>query len=196
MSKTEPAATHQEHFGERQRASLARLRAAVEEAEQQADQPNRTRDQSVLASRCVDALRAAQAAAEHSELPWTGSDDDRSVSRAAVLVTAHAGFQRILQRHLQDAGVAVIGCTASGPVALGWAVRAQPEVVVVHEPVMTFTGEQLTRELRRFCEHTVIAVVAQSANSVGLLLDAGATVVSASPSRIEELVADIASTRR
>ena len=65
----------------------------------------------------------------------------------------------------------------NGADAVGLSVAEQPDLLLVEDALAMVPGEQVVRDVRRFCPHTVVAAQASHSGRIGPLLEAGATTV-------------------
>jgi DNA-binding NarL/FixJ family response regulator len=94
---------------------------------------------------------------------------------------------------LQRLGVDIVGHTDNGAEAVGMAVAEQPDLVLVEDTLAMVPGEQVVRELRKYCPDAVLAAQVAYSDRVGALLEAGAAMVftrQIPPAEIVERVRD------
>lgn len=124
------------------------------------------------ASRPVALRRMHEAVVAQADRPVAGPWGD--LSRTALLVVSDASFGRAVRRLLEEQGVSVIGVTAIGPEAVGWAVAQQPDLLVIEASLIELDGEDTVRHVRRFCPHATIAARVEHSSAISDMLDAGA----------------------
>jgi CheY-like chemotaxis protein len=95
----------------------------------------------------------------------------------ALIAHRHEWFVRKVTELLGSRGVDVVGSTMVGPEAVGWAVADQPDIAIVDETLAMLHGEHVVREIRQFCPQTIIAAQVGYSDSVGRMLEAGASCV-------------------
>jgi CheY-like chemotaxis protein len=78
---------------------------------------------------------------------------------------------------LAQEGVRVAALVENGADAVGAALAEQPELVLVEEKLAMVPGEQVVRDIRRYCPDTAVAAQVGYSDSVGALLEAGARAV-------------------
>lgn len=135
-----------------------------------------SREQRMDVQRQHAALAARQAAlVARLDALWQASDHPMQCVRPTALIAhRHPWFAQRLARLLAERGMTVLGTTASGPEAVGWAVADVPDVVVVGDTLETLPGETVVRELRRYCPTTLVVAQVATADQVGTMLHAGA----------------------
>ena len=89
----------------------------------------------------------------------------------------HDWFVRTVSALLAERGVDVVGATVLGAEAVGWAVAEQPDLVVVDDTLAMLSGQQVVREVRRYCPSAVIAGHVAGSSRVEPMLEAGASRV-------------------
>jgi hypothetical protein len=116
--------------------------------------------------------------------------------RTAFIAHRQEWFTGKMTALLQAHDVEVLGHTGIGPDAIGWAVAEQPDLVLVEDTLAMVSGEDVVREIRRYCDRTVIGALVPYSDRVGPLLDAGASTVhvrAVPPAQVvEDLVASLA----
>lgn len=78
---------------------------------------------------------------------------------------------------LEARRVCVAGRLDNGADAVGAIVAEQPDAVLVEDTLEMVAGEQVIRDLRTFCAHTIVVAQVAHGQRVGALLDAGAATV-------------------
>jgi hypothetical protein len=154
-----------------------RARHAVERAGERAVQSREVR---MDAARRIDVVRREhRALIERAEEAIRNSGQLLAPRRAGTAIVAHRQewFTRKIGAVLAERGILVLGHTDVGADAVGWAIAEQPDLVVVEDSLAMVTGEQAVREIRQYCERTVIGAQVPYSDRVAPMLDAGADVV-------------------
>src|SRR5689334_9612201 len=92
----------------------------------------------------------------------------------ALVVHRNEWFKDKLIDCLMDAGVDVVGRLENGADAVGVAVAEQPDLLVVEDKLPMISGEEVVRQVRRFCPSTMSVVQVSYDDAVASALEAGA----------------------
>lgn len=160
--------------------------------------PPGPREQRLDAERHRGAMQARHAAlVARLDAVWRAVDGPMTFYRPSALVAhRHPWFAGRMAALLAAQGMRVVGVTASGTEAVGWAVAELPDVVVVGDTLEAVPGEQVVRELRRYCPAALVVAQVGAADQVAPMLDAGAGSVhlrTVPPADIAEAVVRVIS---
>lgn len=100
-----------------------------------------------------------------------------AAQRRVILAHRNEWFLGKVAGLLQDGGWDVVARLDNGADTIGVAVAEQPELVLVEDALAMVPGEQVVREIRRFCPQTVVAAQVAYGDRVAALLEAGAATV-------------------
>ena len=160
--------------------AITRFNDARRMAEHAADAAARSREMRMDAARSLEVLRREHEAVvrrAHDQLRITGDLLRRSPVRRVVLAHRHQWFLDKIAACLQGRGVQVVARLDNGADVVGLAVAEQPDLLLVEDTLAMVPGEQVVREVRRYCPETVVAAQVAYGDRVGLLLEAGAATV-------------------
>lgn len=160
--------------------AIARFNEARHMAEQAAAAAARSREMRMDSARSMEVLRRehdALISRAHEQLRVTGNRLRGTSEPRVVLAHRNAWFLDKVARDLQDHGLRVVACLDNGADTVGLAVAEQPDLLLVEDTLAMVPGEQVVREVRRFCPRTVVAAQVAHGDRVGLLLEAGAATV-------------------
>lgn len=149
-------------------------------AERAAVASTQSREARMDASRRLDVLRRQhQAIVDRADVAIRQSGQLLSTDRGVTAIVAHRQewFTRKVELALDRHGVTVLGHTSIGAEAVGWAVAEQPDLLVVEDSLAMLPGEQVVREVRQYCDRTLIAVQVAQPDRVAPMLAAGADAV-------------------
>ena len=158
-----------DRFLEARRASAAVLSAAALSREERLDVARR---QDVLRRE-----RDALVAQVHRQLESCGAPLQRRAPRRVMIAHRNEWFAGKLAQALVARGLRISGCLDNGADAVGAIVAEQPDAVLVEDALQMVPGEQVVRDLRAFCAHTVVLAQVAYGDRVGALLEAGAATV-------------------
>lgn len=172
----------------------AELLAGVEMLRQAADQVRAAptahliREQRMDLKRRVEALtRAAEVAAEHLRQPPGGT----TCGPRVLIAHRQAWFGEALAGCLERRGIKVVAVT-DGADAVGLAVAAQPDVVVIEAVLSRMSGIEVLRDLLTFAPDVRTVVRVAHSNGAPAMLEAGAAAVWVQAVKPEQVAADIA----
>lgn len=154
-----------------------RARAAAESAERA---QARTREARMDAERRLEVLRRQHEAIvvqTDRQLRMSAGLLRTSVEPRIVIAHRNEWFTGKLEGLLTEQGVRVAARLDNGADAIGAALCEQPELVLVEDKLAMVPGEDVVREIRRYCPTTVIAAHVDYSDRVGSLLEAGASAV-------------------
>lgn len=160
--------------------AISRFNAARRSAELAAAAVVRSREMRMDAARSLEVMRREHDAVvrrAHEQLRVSGRLVRRGVERRVVLAHRSRWFVDRLARDLQDGGLSVVGRLDNGADAVGLAVAEQPDLLLVEDVLAMVPGEQVVREVRRYCPATLVVAQAAHEARTGPLLEAGATTV-------------------
>lgn len=149
-------------------------------AEQVAAAAARSRELRMDAARSLEVLRREHDAVvrrAHEQLRLTGDLLRGTAERRVVLAHRSEWFLDKVACALQNRGLLVVARIDNGADAVGLAVAEQPDLLLVEDTLAMVPGEQVVRDVRRFCADTVVAAQVQYGERVPALLDAGAATV-------------------
>ncbi len=142
---------------------------------------SRSREDALDEARRLEALKcehAALIARTDRRLRDSGGALRSSPPRTAIIAHMQQWFAARAEELLADRGVVTLGHTQIGAEAVGWAIAEQPDLVIVGDALMMLSGEQVVRELRRYCgRRTVIGAQVPHSNRFPPMFDAGANAV-------------------
>lgn len=160
--------------------AIARFNEACRTAEVAAAAISRSREMRMDAARSLEVLRRehdAMVGRAHEQLRVTGDLLHGTASRRVLLAHRNAWFLGKVARALQVRGLLVVAQVDNGADAVGLAVAEQPDLLLVEDTLAMVPGEQVVREVRRYCPETLVVAQVAHGDRVGLLLDAGAATV-------------------
>lgn len=166
-------------LADQQLRAIVRFNAARRMAEDAAAAVARSREMRMDAARSLEVLRREHDAVvrrAHEQLRVTGNQL-RGVQRRVVLAHRNEWFLGKVALSLQDHGFLVVARLDNGADAVGLAVAEQPDLVLVEDTLAMVPGEQVVRELRRFCPETWVVAQVAYGDRVPVLLQAGAATV-------------------
>ena len=160
--------------------AIQRFNDARHMAEQAAAAVVRSREMRMDAARSLEVLKREHEALVRradEQLRVTGELLRTTVDQRVVLAHRNAWFVDKVAHDLEDSGLVVVARLDNGADVVGLAVAEQPDLLLVEDTLAMVPGEQVVREVRRFCPQTVVAAQAAHGDRVGALLDAGAATV-------------------
>ena len=166
-------------LADQQLRAIARFNTARRMAEDAAAAVARSREMRMDAARSLEVLRREHDAVvrrAHEQLRVTGNHL-RGVQRRVVLAHRNEWFLGKVALSLQDHGFLVVARLDNGADAVGLAVAEQPDLVLVEDTLAMVPGEQVVREVRRFCPQTQVVAQVAYGDRVPVLLEAGASTV-------------------
>jgi hypothetical protein len=149
-------------------------------AEQAAATAARSREMRMDAARSLEVLRREHDAVvlrAHEQLRLTGSLLQALADRRVVIAHRNAWFVGKLAGELRSRGFVVVAQVDNGADAIGIAVAEQPDLLVVEDALAMVPGEQVVRDVLRWCPQTLVAAQAAHGDRVEPLLQAGAAAV-------------------
>jgi hypothetical protein len=164
----------------RQLAAIEAFHRARHAAELAAASARQTRESRMDASRRIEVLRRQhEAIIDRADEAIRHSSDLLSTPRRLTAIVAHRQewFTRKVGLALDRRGVTVLGHTYIGAEAVGWAVAEQPDLLVVEDTLAMLSGEQVVREVREYCDRTLITAQVAQADRIAPMLAAGANAV-------------------
>ena len=166
-------------LADQQLRAIARFNTARRTAEAAAAAVARSREMRMDAARSLEVLRREHDAVvrrAHEQLRVTGNLL-RGAERRVVLAHRNEWFLGKVALSLQDRGFLVVARLDNGADAVGLAAAGQPDLVLVEDTLAMVPGEQVVREVRRFCPETRVVAQVAYGDRVALLLEAGASAV-------------------
>lgn len=165
----------------RQIAAIVRFSEARRMAEGAAAAVARSRELRMDAARSLEVLRREHDAVverAHEQLRRT-AELLRPPPAAPRVVLAHrnAWFSGKVAEALEEQGLRIVARLDNGADAVGLAVAEQPDLLLAEDTLAMVPGEQVVRDVRRFCPDTVVVAQVAHGDRVGRLLEAGATAV-------------------
>jgi CheY-like chemotaxis protein len=164
----------------RQIAAVDAFHRARRAAEQAAAVAAASRETRMDLARRVEVLRRQHQAilqrAEHalrdsgSLLAWTNP-------RTAFIAHRQEWFTSKVTALLGAHGVHVLGHTDVGADVVGWALAEQPDLVLVEDCLAMVPGVDVVRQIRQYCDTTVIGALVAYNDRIAAMLEAGATTV-------------------
>jgi CheY-like chemotaxis protein len=174
-----PAAPSLVEVTARQIAAVDAFHRARRVAEQAAAAAASSREMRMDLARRVEVMRrehhAIMERAEHAL-----RDSGRLLARRApTAFVAHRQewFTGKVTGLLQAHGVDVLGRTDVGADMVGWALAEQPDLVLVDDTLAMLPGVDVVRQIRRYCDTTVIGATVGYSDRIQAMLDAGASTV-------------------
>ena len=164
----------------RQLRAIERFNDARHTAEAAAAAVARSREMRMDVTRSLEVLRRehdAVVSRAHDQLRLSGALLEGTAERRVVIAHRNEWFVDKVVHALQDRGLVVVAQVDNGADAVGIAVAEQPELLVVEDTLAMVPGEQVVREVRRFCPGTLVAAQVAYGDRVGPLLHAGAAAV-------------------
>ena len=160
--------------------AIQRFNEARHMAEQAAAAVARSREMRMDAARSLEVLKREHEALVRradEQLRVTGELLRTTVDQRVVLAHRNAWFVDKVAHDLEDSGLVVVARLDNGADVVGLAVAEQPDLLLVEDTLAMVPGEQVVREVRRFCPETVVAAQVSHGDRIGALLDAGAATV-------------------
>lgn len=164
----------------RQLDAITRFTLSQRIAQEAAATAARSRELRMDSERALEVMRREHDAVisrAHEQLRRSGEVLRRTGRRRIVLAHRSEWFVDKVSDVLQAAGWDVVARLDNGADAVGLAVAEQPELVLVEDTLAMLPGEQVVREVRQFCPHTLVAAQVPYSDRVGALLEAGAVEV-------------------
>lgn len=140
----------------------------------------RTRELRLDSDRLVEVLqRQQQALVErtHAQLQDTGGVLTHLADKTVLLAHRNQWFLDRVTDVLTQHGLTVIGTVDNGADAVGCAVAEQPDAVLIADSLAMLPGEDVVRELRKYCASSRLFAQVEHSDRVGALLEAGASAV-------------------
>lgn len=159
---------------------IERLTQARQMAEEAAAVAGRSREMRMDAVRELEVLRRQQdalVARTQEQLRVCGMHPLGIAETTVVLVHRNEWFVGRLSEALRAGGCVVLSDVVNGVDAVGVVVAEQPDLVLIEGRVAMLPGEQVIRQIRSLCPTTIIAAQVGYSDSVGAMLDAGASTV-------------------
>ncbi len=163
-----------------QLAAIARFNDVMRMSEQAAAAVARSREMRMDAARSLEVLHREHDAVvrrAHEQLRVTGNLVPGAGKRRVVLAHRNEWFLGRVALSLQDRGLLVVAQLDNGADAVGLAVAEQPDLVLVEDTLAMVPGEQVVRDVRRFCPGTRVVAQVAYGDRVSTLLEAGASTV-------------------
>lgn len=113
----------------------------------------------------------------HEQLRVTGALLEGAPERRVVIAHRNEWYAGKVAHALRDHGLLVVAQVDNGADAVGIAVAEQPDLLVVEDTLAMVPGEQVVRDVRRYCPDTLVAAQVAYGDRVGPLLHAGAAAV-------------------
>jgi hypothetical protein len=160
--------------------AIARFNDARRMAEGASAVAARSREMRMDVARSLEVLRRehdAVVARAHEQLRVTGSLLQGTAERRVVIAHRNEWFVGKVAHALRDRGLLVVAQVDNGADAVGIAVAEQPDLLVVEDTLAMVPGEQVVRDVREYCPHTLVAAQVAHGDRVGTLLQAGAAAV-------------------
>jgi CheY-like chemotaxis protein len=167
---------------ERQRLAIAAFNRARHETESALAGATQSRETHMDAARRLEVLKrehAAITARSRLRARARAEAPGRLEAPTAVVAHRHPWFSEKVVELLRREDVDVVeDHLDNGADAVGVAVAEQPDLVMVEDGLLMMPGEEVVREMRRFCERTLIAARADGPDRRAALLAAGADTVT------------------
>ena len=160
--------------------AIARFNDARRTAVTAAGAASRSREMRMDLTRSLEVLRREHDAVvrrAHEQLRVAGRLLQETADRRVVIAHHNEWFVGKVAQALQDRGVVVVAQVDNGADAVGIAVAEQPDLLVVEDTLAMVPGEQVVRDVRRYCPQTLVAAQVAHGDRVGPLLQAGAAAV-------------------
>lgn len=141
---------------------------------------SRSREMRMDAARRLEVLRRQHdAIVRRSEQQLRCAGDRLGSGRGRTVLLAHRNewFLDRIGTVLADRGVTVVARVDNGADAIGQAVAEQPDLLLVEDTLAMVPGEDVVREVLRFCPSTRVVAHVAYADRVEAMLGAGATEV-------------------
>lgn len=175
-----PAHRSQLDLAAQQLRAIETFNHARQMAEQAAAAAGRSREMRMDAARSLEVVRrqhAALVARVDEQLRASGSVLRGAMSHRVVLAHRNAWFVDKVSRALHEHGLEIVASVENGADAVGAALAEQPDLLFVEDRIAMIPGEEVLREMRRYCPDTVLAAQVDGSHRVGVLLEAGANAV-------------------
>lgn len=159
---------------------IERLTRARQMAEEAAAVAGRSREMRMDAARELEVLRRQQdalVARTQEQLRVCGTHPLGIAETTVVLVHRSEWFVDKVSEALRAGGCVVLSDVANGADAVGVVAAEQPDLVLIEGRVAMLPAEQVIRQIRSLCPTTIIAAQVDYSDSVGAMLDAGASTV-------------------
>ena len=160
--------------------AIASFTQAQRMAQEAAAAAARSREMRMDNTRHLEVMRReheALIARAHEQLRASGDLLRGTCTRRVILAHRNEWFLTKISHLLQDSGWEVVARLDNGADAVGVAVAEQPELLLVEDTLAMVPGEQVVRDVRRYCPDTVVTAQVAYSDRVGALLDAGASEV-------------------
>ena len=149
-------------------------------AEEAAAATGRSREMRMDNDRRLEVIRRQhQALVERVDLQLRLSGEvlQQRTGRRVVLAHRNAWFVGKLSDLLRDRGMEVVTRVENGAEAVGATLAEQPDLLLVEDKLAMVAGEDVVREIRRYCPDTLVAAQVDYGDRVAALLEAGAHAV-------------------
>ena len=156
---------------------FTRARRVVEEA---ATVIGRTREMRMDTDRRLEVVRReheALIARTDAQLRASGGLLASRAEHTVLLAHRNAWFLDRVEEGLAASGLRVVARLDNGADAVGAAVAEQPDVLLVEEMLAMVPGDQVLRDVRRWCPTTQVLAQVMHGDHVRRFVDAGASVV-------------------
>ena len=154
-----------------------RARQAAQQAEAAA---GRSREMRMDSERRLEVLRRqhdAVIARAAAQLETSGRPLGQSAPPRALLAHRNEWFLDRVSGVLRERGVDVLARLDNGADAIGAAIADQPDLLLVEDTLAMVPGEEVVREVLRYCSGTAVVAQVAYADGMGPMLDAGAVAV-------------------
>jgi len=142
--------------------------------------PGGSRETRLDAARRLDVLRRQHQAVigrTHQQLRDTARTSVASGAARVVLVHRNGWFLDTVATALRGRGLVVVARLDNGADAIGLSLCEQPDIVLVEDGLLMVPGEDVLRQLRRWCPGARLVAQCAHRSRIQPLLDAGAEAV-------------------
>ena len=154
-----------------------RARQRVQQAEAAADC---SREMRMDSERRLEVLRRqhdALVARAVAQLEETGRPPGQPAPVRVLLAHRNEWFLDRLTAALRERGLTVLARLDNGADAIGAAIADQPDLLLVEDALAMVPGEEVVREVLRYCPGTTVAAQVAFPEGIAAMLDAGALAV-------------------
>jgi hypothetical protein len=161
-------------------AAIEQFNRARRLAQQSAAAAAHTREMRMDSERRLEVLRRqhdALVARAVAQLEQSGRPLGQCAPPRVLLAHRNAWFLDRVSSALLGRGLDVLARLDNGADAIGAAIADQPELVLVEDTLAMVPGEEVVREVLRYCPGTAVVAQVAYAEGIGPMLDAGAVAV-------------------
>lgn len=161
-------------------AAIEQFNRARQLAQQSEAAAGCSREMRMDSERRLEVLRRehdALVARAIAQLEESGRPQGQSAPPRALLAHRNEWFLDRVSDVLGERGVSVLARFDNGADAIGAAIAEQPDLLLAEDALAMVPGEEVVREVLRYCPGTAVVAQVAYADGIAAMLDAGAVAV-------------------